>query len=49
MFEDDQHYYVDILHIFRNIEEQLKEFNFVDLHDNHDVLQKTLFSPPTLT
>ncbi len=49
MSKNDQHYYVDIFHILSSIEEQLKEFNFVSLHDIHDVLQKTLFSPPTLT
>jgi hypothetical protein len=49
MSKNDQHYYVDICHILSSIEEQLKEFNFVSLHDIHDVLQKTLFSPPTLT
>jgi hypothetical protein len=38
MTKDDQQYYVDILHSLSNIKKQLKEFNFINLHDIHDVL-----------
>jgi hypothetical protein len=48
IFKHDQQYYV-ILHSTTNIEECQKEFNVVNLNDSLDVLQETMFSPPTLT